>query len=277
MRSLALSLSLLSLMASGCWDSHGRETATDAGSFPDVIVIYDAGPPSGTCPPGINPWDPTSPGSVCSPNGATCTSGGTDSCSSFMSCTCESGHWNCLVAEADPVCWCGRQPSAGDRCNSEGMACGECCPTPGGTGWPAMSCVGGHWEPAPCPAIECPVFPTESECPANTHEQIGRSCSAEGASCGDACCDSAIVCEGGTWHAGPVADCFACTSYACGDGACPSNQTCIARCGPADGVDYFCAPREPGCNDCSCIPVEPGQQCEMIDGHPHLSSTGFCG
>jgi hypothetical protein len=216
------------------------------------------------------------PHSVCSPEGATCTSGGSDQCGSFMSCTCNGGHWNCLVAEADPVCWCGRQPSPGDRCNTEGMTCGECCPTAGGTGWPAMNCVSGHWQPGVCTDLICPPIEI-AECPADTHSVLGQACSPEGAQCGDACCDTAIVCEGGTWQNGPVADCFACTSYACGDGLCPSGQTCTSRCGPTDGIEFVCLPRDASCNDCSCIPLDSSQRCEMIDGHPHVSQTGLCG
>lgn len=266
------SLLLLSLMLVACSDTHVRDG--DSGtSLGDAHVLVDAA--SGMCPTDFNPWDPTDPRSACSTEGATCTSGSGDSCGSFMSCTCTSGHWNCAIAEADPVCWCGRQPSEGDRCNEEGMSCGECCPTPGGTGWPAMQCVGGHWTAAACPATLCPVI--VPECPAETRVLVGSACAFEGQQCGDPCCSSSISCQGGTWQIGPEADCFACLEYACGGGACRTDQTCTARCGPADGIDYTCVDRDPACGDCSCIPLTSTERCEMIDGHPHVSEIGFCG
>jgi hypothetical protein len=269
-----LLVALLVSLAAGCSDAHVR-VGDDAGSVGDAAPLIDAHV-SGECPPGINPWNPSDPASACSPEGATCTSGSGDACGSFMSCTCEMGHWSCAVAEADPVCWCGRQPSEGDRCNTEGMSCGECCPTPGGTGWPAMQCMAGHWTAAACPAVVCPPIETP-ECPANTRPLIGTACTSEGQFCGDACCSDPITCTAGVWQMGPEADCFACLEYPCGDGACRTDQTCVSRCGPADGIEYVCAARDASCNDCSCIPITSAQRCEMIDGHPHVSETGFCG
>jgi hypothetical protein len=257
----------------GCADSHG--VVTDSGPLADAPFVVDAHV-GGMCPAGINPWNPSDPLSACSPEGSTCTSGSGDACGSFMSCTCEMGRWNCAVAEADPVCWCGRQPSEGDRCNEEGMSCGECCPTPGGTGWPAMQCSGGHWTAAACPATTCPPVMVP-ECPAATRALIGTACSFEGQDCGDPCCSSSITCSGGTWQVGPEADCFACLEYACGEGACRTDQTCTGRCGPADGVVYTCVDRDPSCDDCSCLPPSSLTTCEMIDGHPHVSEVGFCG
>ncbi len=232
--------------------------------------------PNTMCPPDINPWNPTDPHSACSPDGAMCSSGGTDVCGSAMSCRCESGHWNCAVAEPDPVCWCGRQPSAGDRCNMEGASCGECCPTPGGTGWPAMQCVSGHWTAATCPAIECAAV--ARECPADTAILLGTACpTTEGARCGDPCCSDSVTCFDGVWVRGPEADCALCSEYVCGAGHCRADQTCTSRCGPADGIEYFCAPQVSGCNACSCMPPSSISRCEMIDGHPHVSEIGFCG
>lgn len=232
--------------------------------------------PPTTCPSGIDPWNPESPLNVCSPDGATCTSGGTDSCGAGMWCTCESGHWTCAIAEPDPVCWCGRQPSEGDRCNEEGASCGECCPTPGGTGWPAMTCEGGHWTAAACPAIECPSAPIT--CPADPAPLVGTACTSEGQSCGHSCCDGAVVCEGGVWRLGPIADCLWCPQYPCGSGACNiETQYCHSTCGPTDGIEYLCEPIPAGCSSCDCIPLWDTQVCEMVDGHPVVRDLGFCG
>jgi hypothetical protein len=249
----------------GCADAH--ETGTDS-ALSDGGLPIDGGP-------GMCPASPVTPNTACSSEGLSCNYGGSDVCGSALSCTCRAGQWQCGIAEADPVCWCGRQPAIGDRCNGSVPSCGECCPTPGGTGWPAMVCVDGHWQPSACPPVVCPTVPVE--CPADTAAALGTACAQPGQTCGDACCDSAIVCEGGVWRPGPVADCFACTQYACGTGACPSSQTCLSRCGPADGIELVCVPRDGTCNDCGCIPLSPTQRCEMIDGHPHVSETGFCG
>lgn len=224
------------------------------------------------CPSGLNPWDPTDPLRACAREGATCTSG-SDPCGSGMFCTCTSGLWECAVAEPDPVCWCGREPSEGDRCAEEGASCGECCPTPGGTGWPAMQCVGGHWTAAACPAVPCPRL----DCPADTRALLGRSCSSSAEMCGDPCCGSAVTCTEGVWAPGPDAECFACLQYPCGDGFCPDSDICTSRCGPADGIEFVCVPSPSGCADCGCLPLTSDQTCEMIDGHPHLSEVGFCG
>jgi hypothetical protein len=98
----------------------------------------------------------------------------------------------------------------------------------------------------------------------------------ENATCGDPCCADSMICNGGTWQRGPEADCFACTEYACGDGQCRADQTCTLSCGPTDGGQFSCVSRDPGCSDCSCIVLTASQRCEMIDGHPHVSETGFC-
>ena len=264
-------LGLCSLVLA-CSNDHGLDV--DSGSqSPDTGPIGSEDGGVGVCPPDINPWNPMDPHSLCAPEGRRCTSGGSDVCGSFMSCSCESGHWNCAVAEADPVCWCGRQPAPGDRCSMEGMACGECCPTAGGTGWPAMSCVGGHWAPSACPDIVCPPVEAPS-CAVDTHALLGTSCTTTDAECGDPCCGNAVVCQGGTWQPGPEADCFACTSYACGDGLCRADQTCVSDCGPTGTPMPRCAPRDASCHDCSCITTAAGQQCQMIDGHPYV--TSFC-
>lgn len=277
MRSFVFASSLLLLVVgSGCSESHGvPNTESDSGLIGDAIVVLDGGPPTGMCPSDINPWNPMDPHSQCTIEGATCTSGSSDACGSFMSCRCETGHWNCAVAEPDPVCWCGRQPAVGDRCSTDGMACGQCCPTPGGNGWPLMTCVAGHWQAAACTA-DCPA-PPPFECPADTAPLVGASCWNEGAHCGDACCADSVTCTGGVWIRGPEADCFACTEYACGEGFCRADQTCRSQCGPTDGIEFLCDERDTTCNDCSCIPLTASQRCEMVDGHPHVSETGICG
>lgn len=230
------------------------------------------------CPPGINPWDPTSPGSACEPEGRHCQSGGTDECSSFLSCDCEGGHWECLFAEPDPSCWCGRQPDEGSRCNEEGATCGECCPTPGGTGWPAMTCEDGHWQPAGCPEIECP--PVVAECPVDRAAALGTLCAIEGTVCGNACCGRGFMCSGGRWIEGPDVDCIVCdesATYECGPGTCERGQACTSQCGPDDGIVYSCTQLDPSCGEsCDCAPAR-GLECRESDGHVYLSDGGFCG
>jgi hypothetical protein len=228
------------------------------------------------CPPGIDPWNPESPGNVCSGEGTMCTSGGTDSCGSALFCECRSGRWNCLFAEPDPVCWCGRQPTEGDRCSEEGASCGECCPTPGGTGWPAMTCEGGHWTSAACPDIDC--APIGGTCPADPASLVGTACEIEGQSCDHACCSGAVTCEDGTWVRGPIAACIWCPQYPCGSGACNiDTQYCHQTCGPDDGTVHVCEPAPAGCTSCDCIPLWGTQTCEMVDGHPVVRDLGFCG
>lgn len=226
------------------------------------------------CPDGINPWDPSDPLSVCRVEGATCT-GGDDPCGSGLFCRCESGRWNCAVAEPDPVCWCGREPSAGDRCSEEGSLCGQCCPTPDGPNWPAMECVGGRWTGAACPEVVCP--PVTPECPVDTAAVIGRACGFELQACGNACCGTAITCIGGVWQQGPDAACLCEPSPPCGSGTCTRQQSCTSRCGPADGIELRCIALPDDCYDCGCVPLFAHQSCEMIDGHVFISDGGFCG
>lgn len=231
--------------------------------------------PDGRCPDGIDPW--ATPGTACGVEGAHCSGGGTDPCGSALECDCSGGHWSCLVAEPDPVCYCGREPSAGDRCNEEGAACGECCPTLGGTGWAAMTCVDGHWQPAACPELVCP--PIAEDCPVDRASALGTACLVEHQLCGNPCCDSAFQCSGGVWVEGPFAAC-ACdpsTAYACGAGTCERGQACSSHCGPADGIEHSCSPLPEGCTSCECVTVPAGYTCEVRDGHVFLSMSGFCG
>ncbi len=227
------------------------------------------------CPDGIDPWDPSDPASTCSVEGATCTGGSGDACGAGLFCNCEAGRWNCAVAEPDPVCWCGREPSEGDRCNEDGAFCGGCCPTVDGPDWPAMVCVDGYWTYAECPDVECP--PVLAYCPTDTAAVVGTTCALDGQTCGNPCCDTAITCSAGLWERGPFAACACEPGFACGSGTCPSRQGCDVRCGPDDGLEHWCIGLPEGCGDCGCVPLEAWQTCEMIDGHPHVSDGGFCG
>lgn len=226
------------------------------------------------CPSGIDPWNPDAPGSACSTEGATCSEG--TQCGSAMFCTCESGSWNCAVAEPDPVCTCGREPSVGDPCVVEGIEteCGQCCPTAAGPNWPAMTCVDGAWQPAACPEIACPE--ALLECPVDVEAELGRTCAHEDQSCGNPCCGS-IQCMGGIWQRGPEVACACAAPVPCGVGSCTGQQSCNLRCGPDDGPDYRCVTLPSGCSDCGCLPLLAGQSCEMVEGQPHVLEEEFCG
>jgi hypothetical protein len=307
-RALALSIFLVSSCAGSHdrgGDDGGRSDAgpDECGSPPFIICVSDCsvdagvGPvctdgawacPRGTrdlarcpptdlrCPEGIDPWNPDHPGNACTSEGARCTSGGPDACGAAMFCDCTGGRWSCAVAEPDPVCWCGREPALGDRCSEEGASCGECCPTPGGTGWPAMQCVDGHWAPGDCPDLVCP--PLGVICPADAPRAEGTPCSASpGALCGDACCGTAITCVDGIWQHGPDAACACGDGFRCGDGTCRVDQLCHRGCGPDDGIDHTCRSLPADCRDCSCIPLWGTEACEMIDGHPHVRDLTPCG
>jgi hypothetical protein len=137
-----------------------------------------------------------------------------------------------------------------------------------------MQCSGGRWAPAACPDIECP--PIDLECPTVTSSVLGSSCPFEGASCGHACCSSAIECRGGVWVPGPEADCARCPEFPCGDGACNEAQFCASECGPAGGVRQSCRSLPADCTSCDCIPLVASQVCEMVDGHPHVRDAFPC-
>ena len=274
-RLLALCALSLALSTLGCGLERPYVPTADAGtSSEDGGVAQDAF--SALCPSDVDPFG--TPGTACSVEGARCTNGGTDVCGSFMQCDCAGGRWRCLVAEPDPVCWCGRQPSVGDRCSSEGASCGECCPTLGGTGWPAMTCVSGHWAPAPCPEIVCPPLPMA--CPVSGAAAQGTSCAAEGQICGNPCCGTGFMCTAGVWGPGPDVDCFDCDpsgTFACGEGTCERGQACTAECGPTDGIVHSCALLEPGCNACACATTPPGASCVERDGHVFFETMLLCG
>ena len=274
---IALIASSLALSLFGaCSSSHMNVGEADAGGDArGVDAGRDAPAPDGgdRCPDGIDPFHPSS----CSTEGAHCTNGATDPCGAFVACDCTMGQWQCIVAEPDPVCSCGREPSAGDRCGMDGASCGECCPTPGGTGWAAMTCVTGHWQPAPCPDIVCPAIP--EPCPADRASVLGTSCRSEGQSCGDACCGSAFTCTSGLWVPGPDAECLCdpSSSFACGPGTCRRGQACTNGCGPTDGIVYSCTPLPVDCTSCSCATVPPGYTCQARGGTVFFELDGLCG
>jgi hypothetical protein len=226
------------------------------------------------CPPGIMPWNPEDPANACSPEGRSCFSGSASACGAAMSCQCMGGRWTCAVAEPDPACWCGREPTAGGPCTEEGMSCGACCPTPESPAFGPFTCVGGEWVLGDCPAIECP--PVVDSCPAV--RELGSPCGVEGQTCGDACC-SAQTCLGGVWTPGPEADCLCDPgrSFACGAGSCTSDRVCVSDCGPDDGLVHRCDALPSGCTRCDCLALPPGQVCEEIDGHAHVRVSDFCG
>lgn len=217
------------------------------------------------CPDGIDPWDPSDPANVCSPEGRHCENVGGE-CGGAMFCECTSGRWECAVAEPDPACFCGREPTEGGPCVSEGEVCGACCPT---DGWEPMVCEGGRWAPAVCPDVDCE--PVAGSCSVNPRDEIGERCDIEGQECGDECCGDSTVCRDGRWTLGRELLCFACFSFECGEGACHDPQYCLTGPGPDDGGVSVCSSLPPGCHDCSCIPLRGGYVCEMVDGHPHVS------
>ncbi len=266
----------------GCANSHGRDHDVGPGdpdsALPDAATRDSGARDSGgdsdpglRCPDGINPWDPSDPGNACSPEGRHCENVGGE-CGGGMFCDCEAGRWLCAVAEPDPACFCGRVPTAGGACSvGEGEVCGECCPEVGG--WEPLVCEGGRWTPGVCPDVECEVVPEVPEvCSTNTSRDIGQRCSWEGQTCGDPCCDDEIECRDGFWrHLPSEILCYACIEFACGDGHCHDGQYCKSSPGPDDGGIFQCASLTEGCNDCGCIPIPEGYECEMVDGRPHVS------
>ena len=278
---LLLGLVTLALVSGcSCGSSHSRDDAgpstSDAPlSRADVGTTgSDAG--VGVCPSGIDPWNPENPANACSPEGSRCSSGGGSACGFYMGCECEAGRWSCVVAEPDPACWCGREPSPGSPCNEEGASCGACCPSaedPDPFG--PFTCVAGQWTESDCPAIECPPI-DPPRCPAV--RELGTSCANEGQTCGDPCC-SAQTCVGGVWIPGPEADCLCdpTSTFSCGGGSCGRGTACASTCGPDDGLEHFCEPLPAGCTSCACIDLEPGQICEDRDGHVFLSQNVLCG
>ena len=279
----AFAFALAVATLAGCDDSHTRDT--DSG-LDAPSTLRDTNPRLGetgtldascagglcACPPGINPWDPRAPGSRCSVEGAECGSNG-GICGGALSCTCTAGQWQCRVAEPDPACRCGRQPTLGSPCVDDGMTCGACCPVAGE--WPLLECVEGRWAPGACPAIVCP----DRGCPVDRAAAVGTSCPNPGRLCGNACCSTPIQCapDSGRWVALPEADCIcAQPDFACGSGTCTADQACVGECSPSDGIDYSCqGPRE-GCTGCGCY-TDPSVLCEVRDGHVFVRPTGFCG
>lgn len=272
-------LSALLAVGCACGDSHVRDdggvTTSDAYSVRDSATPSDSGPSTDECPSGINPWAPPGdPANACSPEGRTCRSGGSSPCGGAMGCECVEGSWQCWVAEPDPVCWCGRTPSEGDPCNTEGDSCGEgCC-----TGIGGFRCVGGHWRGVDCDPTDCE---SEPRCPAM--RPIGGGCSDEGLSCGDPCCVTPDICRGGRWEAGEGLMCLICPeegeSFSCGGGDCPGGTACTMlelRCGTSGAATYVCTPLPAGCHDCGCVPAVEDRACEVVDGRVTLREISYC-
>ena len=222
----------------------------------------------GRCPDGINPWNPSDPANACSPEGRHCENLGGE-CGGAMFCDCTSGRWDCAVAEPDPACFCGREPTAGGACVSDGEICGQCCPTSEGPSWDPMVCEGGRWTPAACPDVECE--PVVEVCSVDPRDEIGERCEIEGQACGDQCCGDSTICRAGRWELGPEALCFACLAFECGTGSCHDGQYCSNGPGPDDGPIFQCVSLPEGCSDCGCIPIPDSYECEMIDGRPYVS------
>lgn len=285
----AFLFSLVFISIAACENSHvrgdtdsgprARIDATVVGAVDAAVGAVDAALPDAGCPGGVcacpddlNPWDPTSPSSQCSVEGARCGSNG-GACGGLLSCTCTAGAWGCLVAEPDPACTCGREPTLGGPCSEDGMSCGTCCPAPGE--WSPMRCVDGAWEAGLCPPVLCP----SGSCPADRREAVGSSCTSSGARCGSACCSSAIECDPATnrWIGLPDADCICnLREYDCGGGSCAEGQNCVGECGPADGVIFTCENPPAGCTGCGCY-TDPGLACEERDGNIFVRTLGFCG
>lgn len=266
------SLALASIAA--CDSSHTRG---DGDSGPPMRIDATVGGPDVglgcpggicACAPDLNPWEPT----ACTVEGARCGSSG-GACGGALLCTCTSGTWECMVAEPDPACWCGREPTIGGPCSEAGMTCGTCCPGPGE--WAPLQCVDGRWEAGLCPPILCP----EAEsCPADRREAVDRPCTSPGARCGSPCCSAAIECDPATnrWVALPDADCICnLREFECGSGSCAEGQHCVGECGPADGVIFTCEPPPAGCTGCGCY-TDPGLTCEERDGNVVVRRAGFC-
>jgi hypothetical protein len=274
---ISLPLFALSLAVSGCSCGVSHERDVDAGPGSDVglrsdapttcsgspgffACVYCGGDvgvmpiceggewvcPEGTMPPDLCPptcWGPPPRGD----------------------CTCDftgaRPMWDC------PALACGPDV-AGQPCNVEGELCGACCPSPSDPApFGPFACTGGRWswfECEPCPPVE------RQPCPAV--RPIGAMCANEGQLCGDACCDTATICDGGVWTPGPIADCAACFSYACGPGTCRGDEACASLGCPGDEQ---CLPIPDGCTGCGCLELPAGATCEERDGHLFVSG-GDC-
>lgn len=260
----------LVLGVAGCSCAASHERDVDAGPQPDARTGADAGPSScsGTAPfhdctycGGDVFFDPTCSGGVW-----TCPSGTerADRCPPTCwgpppgpDCRCNTSasppRWECTATS------CGPTTEPGSACSVEGERCGECC----ATSWGPFSCFGGTWQLEPCP-LDCPV-PDPTPCPASP--RLGGMCPVEGQLCGDACCDTAVLCERGVWTPGPVADCLTCSSYACGPGSCRSDQACAMLGCPGDEQ---CLPMPFDCRSCDCLELPPFATCEERDGHVYV-------
>lgn len=240
------------------------------------------------CPAGVSAFDPAAPGNACTVPDASCRSL-SEGCGRGLepfACRCEGGRWQCEAMPIDPVCYCGREPSAGDPCLEERAVCGTCCPAEGEPAWAQMICLSGHWAPLACFESCEPRF-----CPIDTASLVGRSCTDASLHCGDLCCGTAILCDRGVWS--PLARTCSppndtCTVFPCGEGTCGWGQYCRSACDAAGRPEFSCGmvdfvedPERPGwpspCGSCECMTLPPGSECTMLDGLMYVRDAASCG
>ncbi|MBX7191847.1 MAG: hypothetical protein K1X94_07305 [Sandaracinaceae bacterium] len=277
MRASLLTLALFASLLAGCSCADSHERDVDAGPLVDARVGADAPVSCMGSPP---PFQCT----VCGSDSFTspaCMPGGSWQCPIGMTPAplCPAGclgpapgpDCSCDTSGASPrwSCPCNAATRDGTPCTTEGESCGACCPVATEPTFGPFLCSGGRWLIEPCP-FDCPV-PDPTPCPARP--VLGATCPVEGQECGDPCCDTAVLCEGGVWAPGPVADCAICSSYGCGPaGSCRADQACASFGCPGDET---CQPLPVGCSSCDCVAVPPGARCEVRDGHVFLSG-GDC-
>ncbi len=272
MRTTLLSLALVASLVSGCSCGDSHERVTEAGVPADGRVLDGAASCEGTTPPfqcvvcGGDAF--TSP--VCLPGNVwQCPIGMTPA--PLCPATClgppPGAECVCDTSGSSPrwSCPCNAATREGTPCTAEGASCGACCPTASEPSFGPFDCVDGSWQLEPCPLL-CPS-PDPTPCPARPI--VGAACPEEGQACGDPCCEVSVVCEGGAWAPGPLADCAICSSYACGaaGGACRADQACASFGCPGDET---CIGLPLGCRSCECATVPPGARCEERDGHVFL-------
>jgi hypothetical protein len=260
---LVLSTFALSLAISGCSCGVSYQRDVDAGPRSDGGTGADApttscsGSPSPfgcvycggdvtfmavceggewVCPPGTMPPDRCPPTCWGPPPSGECT------------CDLTGGRprWDCPAAECGP-------DVAGQPCDVEGALCGDCCPSPTDAApFGPFACTGRRWSWLECEA--CP--PVRGTCSAV--RPTGAACAIEGQLCGATYCDTATICDGGVWTPGPIADCAACFSYACGPGTCRGDEACASLGCPGDEL---CSPIPDGCSGCPCLELPASATC----------------
>ncbi|MBK8168802.1 MAG: hypothetical protein IPK60_00480 [Sandaracinaceae bacterium] len=287
----------LALAITGCFGSHanGPESPLDGGLdggpelFDTGLNIRDFGPVDAqfACPPNLPVYTSTD---VCEHEGQVCSQGGTSTCGSFYSCACREGHWACLVAEPDPACWCGRYPSVGSDCNTEGQEC--LAPSACDPSQPNLICNERHWV---VDRLNNELCAPPAVCPVDGTAALGTSCMDEGHTCFQGeCCEFAtdgphrpiaVQCSGGQWVPLGV-DCVpdpeqpSCDEFVCGDGLCFGEQVCWTLCGPDDGVVARCIDNSEhlSCESLAARLGDSGAACSTdSSGHMSINSAMFCG